>query len=575
MMNKLTKLSIALLTASASAFAQADAINYSLETISTAEEFKESFPIDMNDSGEVLSVNLTIFEHPVDLSLLDFDDRDLDYAITLSLSGVNNVSYLESVKKGNFNAASLTSVLNYLRSNANDGRYQQVASYRSSYAKDNESEELVIFDSINPETDELSYFNNEQARAINNLSWIAGDSSSTFSRIEFNDETWLMPNFIRRGFVKTKNRVIELLPPYDEIVGGVSYATDVSDSGWVVGYGSVAETTSALSLELACKAADDLDLDNPKPQDICLWSAFNGNIANQRSYFKTHALMWKVNANGEVSQPVDLGIALDDSATVNQASYYSRAFAVNNEGYAVGDSHVVTVDEVVRLQAALFHEGNVHIITNPQTYRESRAVDINDNNIVVGTMIDLAGLSSVRKSFYYDLNSADTVVQKIDDFAVSANTSARAINNQNVIVGQTETSTLSGGLTPKHGFVYYTDTDEMFDLNDLLTCDTDMTIVDAVAINNDGIILAHASFDRTARNIMQQEYTDASTGELAREQVEYSVRLLPDDKGRYSCVLPEEEAKIKRKGASSSWFYLGLFFITFLFKNTLSNRKKI
>ncbi len=574
-MNKLTKLSIALITASASAFVQANAINYSLETISTAEEFKDSFPIDMNDSGEVISANLSIFEHPIDLSLLDLDDRDLTLAATLASGGVNNVSYLERVKKGNFDAASLRVVLEYIRTNANDGRYQQAASYRSSFAEDNESEELVIFDSINPETEELSYFNNEQARAINNLSWIAGDSSSTFTKAEFNDETWLMPNFIRRGFVKTKNRVIELVPPYDEIVGGVSYATNVSDSGWVVGYGSVAETNSILSLELACKAGDDSDLDNPRPEDVCLWGVFNGNVANQRSYFKTHALMWKVNANGEVSQPIDLGIALDDSAAVNSASYFSRAFAVNNDGYAVGDSHVVTVDDVVRLQAALFHNGNVHIITNPQTYRESRAVDINDNNIVIGTMIDLAGLSSVRKSFYYDLNSADTVVQKIDDFAVGANTSARAINNQNVIVGQTETSTLSGGLTPKHGFVYYTDTDEMYDLNDLLTCDTDMTIVDAVAINNDGSILTHASFTQTARNIMGQQLVDSTTGEFVREQVEYSVRLVPDAKGTFDCVLPEDEAKIKRKGAASSWFHLGLFFITFLFKNTFSNRKTI
>lgn len=573
-MNKLTKLSIALITASASALSQADTINYNFETITTAPEFKDSFPIDMNDSREAISANLTIFEHPIDLSLLDFDDRDQTLANTLSSVGVDNVSYLERVKKGNFDSVSLNTVLNYLRSNANDGRYQQVAAYRSSFADDNESQELVVFDSINPETGELSYFNNEQARSINNLGWIAGDSSSTFNKQQFNDETWLIPNFIRRGFVKTKNRVIELLPPYNEILGGVSYATDISDSGWVVGYGSVNETNSLLSLELNCKTGEDLELASPVPEDVCVWKNFRANIGTQRTYFKTHALMWQVNANGEVSQPIDLGIALDDSATVSQASYYSRAFAVNNEGYAVGDSHVVTVDNLVRLQATLFHNGNVHVITNPQTYIQSRAVDINDNNIIIGTMVDTAGTSRVQKSFYYDLNSSDVVVQKIDDFSVGANTYARAINNQNVVVGQTETSSLSGGLTPKHGFVYYTDTDEMFDLNDLVTCKTDMTITDAVAINNDGAILAHASYTQTARNIMNQQVTNAS-GELVREQVEYSVRLIPDASGMFDCVTPDGDVKIKRQGASSSWFFFGLFFITFLFKNHFSNRKTI
>lgn len=573
-MNKLTKLSIAIITSGFSALAFADAPNYNIETIATAEAFKNSFPVDMNDRAEVISVNLDIFEYPIDLTLLDFDERDSDLANTLSSGTINNVRYLERVKKGKFDSTSLNYVLTYIRSKANDGRYQQVASYRSSFAENNRSDELVIFDTINPETEELSYFNNENVRAINNLSWVTGDSTSTFTKAEFNEETWLIPDFIRRGFVKTKNRVIELLPPFDDVVGGISYAVDISDSGWVVGYGSVAETGSLSSLELACKAADDLDLDNPKPEDVCLWAIFNGNTTNQKTYFKTHALMWKVNANGEVSQPIDLGIALDDSAAVNSASYYSRAFAVNNDGYAVGDSHVVTVDNTVRLQAALFHDGNVHIITNPKTYQESRAIDINDNNIVIGTMVDLAGVSRVRKSFYYDLNSADTVIQKIEDFSVGANTSVRAINNQNIIVGQTEISTLSGGLTPKHGFIYYTDTDEMHDLNHLLTCDTDMTIVDAVAINNDGVILAHASFDQTARNIMRQQLA-TSTGELALEQVEYSVRLVPDVQGTFDCVLPEDEPKIKRQGASSSWFVLGLLFITFLFKNTFSNRKTV
>ncbi|EWH08582.1 hypothetical protein DS2_16589 [Catenovulum agarivorans DS-2] len=569
MMNKLTKLSIALLTASASFATFASALSYNLETISTAEVFKNSFPIDINDNNEAVSLNTGIYQHPVDLSLLDFDERDLTFANQLAQVGVNNVSYLESVKKGNFDATSLQSVLGYISGNASDGRYQPIANYRSSLAEYNQSEELVVFDTINPNTDELSYFNNEYARGINNLSWIVGDTSSTFTRTEFNDETWLIPNFIHRGFVKTRNRVIELLPPYDEIVGGVSYATEISNSGWVVGYGSIEATNNVLSIEASCEQNDLI------PEQVCLWQGFNNNIANQTSFFKTHALMWKVNANGEVSQPIDLGIAIDDSGSTNQAVYSSRAFAVNEEGYAVGDSHVRDVNDDVRRQAALFHNGSVHIITNPLTYPASRATDINDNNIVIGVMSDTAGLGIVQKSFYYDLNTSDTQVQKLDDFAVSSQTLARAINNQNVIVGQTEIDALTGGSTPKHGFVYYTDTDEMFDLNELMTCDTNMTIVDAVAINNDGVILAHASATQTATNIMNQQLVDGLSGEFAREQVNHTVKLVPDAQGMYDCVLPGDDIKIKRKGASFSWIYLSLLFITFLFKKSIRNRKSI
>ncbi len=559
---------------------------YRLEIVETPEEFKNSFPIGINNQGDVASalpISGNRFDFPIDETLLDFNDVDTpekfindlvrsgqfgDTGFVTSLVAV----YWESIRRGRYNATSLSMVMAYLNQNISDGQHQQIASIRSAFSDDTLLEELAIFDRENPETDEYTYFHPEHVHSINNLSWLAGETGSPLTKTEIDGETWLMPEFLNRGFVKYSNQAITLESRYDnkDALGGFSYATDISDSGYVVGYASVDGSPALDSLTDSCKAQDDT-----VPEEVCIWKALGNNKNGQIGAFKTRAYMWKVNGNGDVTARRELGIAINDPELAESNSYMSRAFGVNDAGIAVGESHVIDINERVRQQAVIFFEDNVYPLTNPQEYVSSRSIAINNNGIVIGILADRAGLTGVTKSFYYDIDSSGVNVELIDDFFSSANTKAKAINEQNLIVGETEASELASGSKPKHGFIFDLDAEQMYDLNNLLSCETDFTITDAVDINDDGTILARASYTQSRRNLMGEVVTNSTSGGDAIEQVEYTVRLIPDSTLGDSCDAPDNEVKIKRKGASFSYAWLCLFFITFLFKKRNIKSKTI
>lgn len=548
---------------------------YRIEVIETPEEYKSSFPIGINNQGDVAAsfpITGNRFEFPVNVSLLDFDEADASLAATLSSFSDGTSTFLESVKKGRFNSTSLGLVLNYLQEFNRDGVHQQIASVRGGLSDDGRLEELAIFDWENPETDEYTYFHTEQVNDINSLTWLAGSTSSPLTKTDIDGDTWLMPEFIHRGFVRFSNNQVTLPPFYDDedALGGFSYATDIADSGYVVGYASVAGSTSLDSLIESCRVNKET-----VPQDVCLWRNLANNSEAQSGLFRSRAYLWKVNGNGDITEKRSLGIAIDNPDFADSLQYTSRAFAVNDKGLAVGESSVIDVEERVRTQAVLFNENNVFTLTNPLEHPQSRAIGINNNDIVIGTMYDTAGLSGVIKSFYYDIDSGSVEVTPLSDFFVSANTKAKAINDQNIIVGETDAAGLASGTKPKHGFVYDISTDEMLDLNELLSCDTDFTIVDAVDINDDGVILARASLVQTARDLMGNSVINSSTDTSSIEQVEYTVKLIPDLTAADSCEAPDNVQSIKRKGASVTPSILLLLFITFLFKKRNIDTKTI
>lgn len=547
---------------------------YRIEVVETPEEYKSSFPIGINNQGDVAAsfpITGNRFEFPVDVSLLDFDEADISLAATLSTISDGSSTFLDSVKKGRFNSTSLGLVLNYLGNFSGDGIHQQIGQVRGALSDKNRLEELAVFDIENPETDEYTYFHTEQINDINSLAWLAGSTSSPLTKTDIDGDTWLMPEFIHRGFVRFSNSAITLPPFYDDedALGGFSYATDISDSGYVVGYASVAGSNSLNALIENCRVNKDT-----VPQNICLWRNLN-NVEAQSSLFKNRAYLWKVNGNGDITEKRSLGIGIDNPDLADSLQYTSRAFAVNDKGVAVGESNVIDVNDRVRTQAVLFNEDNVFAMTNPLEHPQSRATGINNNDIVIGTMYDTAGLSGVVKSFYYDIDSGSVEVTPLSDFFVSANTKAKAINDQNIIVGETDAAGLASGTKPKHGFVYDIATEEMQDLNDLLSCDTDFTIVDAVDINDDGVILARASLVQTARNLMGNSVINSSTDTSSIEQVEYTVKLIPDLVAADSCDAPDNDESIKRQGAGFTPSILLLLFITFLFKKRNIHSKKI
>ncbi|WAJ71385.1 DUF3466 family protein [Catenovulum adriaticum] len=552
----------------------ANTTTYRIEVIETPEEYKSSFPIGINNQGDVAAafpITGNRFEFPVDVSLLDFDQTDISLAATLSSFSDGNSTFLDSVKKGRFNSTSLSFVLNYLAEYNGDGVHQQIGLMRGALSDKDNLEELAIFDVENPETDEYTYFHTEQINDINSLAWIAGSTSSPLTKTDIDGDTWLMPEFIHRGFVRFSNRAVTLPPFYDDedALGGFSYATDISDSGYVVGYASVAGSSTLDALIESCRINRDT-----VPEDVCLWRNLN-NVQAQNSLFRNRAYLWKVNGNGDITEKRSLGIAIDNPDLAESLDYTSRAFAVNDKGLAVGESSVIDVNNQLKVQAVLFNETNVFAMTNPLENPQSRAIDINNNDIVIGTMYDTAGLSGVLKSFYYDIDSGSVEVTPLSDFFVSANTKAKAINDQNIIVGETDAAGLASGTKPKHGFVYDISTDEMQDLNDLLSCETDFTIVDAVDINDDGVILARASLVQTARDLMGNSVINSSTDSSSIEQVEYTVKLIPDLIAADSCDAPDNEVTIKRKGASFTSSILLLLFITFLFKRRNIHSKTI
>jgi len=173
----------------------------------------------------------------------------------------------------------------------------------------------------------------------------------------------------------------------------------------------------------------------------------------------------------------------------------------------------------------------------------TRASDINDNDVIVGTTYDYKRSGEVTadtEGFILDGDEVTFIGQLLEQFEFSA---AYGINNLNQVVGEAQVShpqqIVNGGFAEAHHGVLY-EGGTLLDLNDLTTCDSPYTIVTARGINDAGQIAATAIV----------ETVDEITEETVYRAI--AIRLDPISGGTIdTCATEEEDRK-----DSGSFFWL-------------------
>lgn len=337
-----------------------------------------------------------------------------------------------------------------------------------------------------------------------------------------------------------------VLPPYSE-TGGASRIYAVNDSNLAVGYASIGQTVGSAETYASCIE------DSGSPALVCAQSVV----------YQLRAYAWQLDDNGAVTSGTNLGLPFTP-ADDDERLYSSQANAINSDGVAVGyASYAESSDSSIRTLATVYQDGQVSLIHDPEAFSYSYAHGISDANsdgvaYVVGQVPLRIDDYTYNKFFVYPLGAEGATLLHaygnggITDFYRASNSVARAANSNGQVVGWGEWEIAPNSQNRRHhGFLYDIRDNSFTDLNALIPCDSAYEIVDAVAIDENGEILAHALLKTDARD---------DSGELISGEQEYVVRTVRlTVTGGTSDQCPNEDLPtIERKGSSHSPWLLGV-----------------
>jgi len=397
---------------------------------------------------------------------------------------------------------------------------------------------------------------------VTDQGWIYGSGSSPFLPMPFTESdgdevtVWLS-EFTTRGFLSSDKgqTIIPIMPP-EARYGGQSAVLDVSNNGIAVGYASTEINQDALDFidDDTGGCIDPARLAN-LPLEACVQQVAG-------TMYNTEAFKWVVDEQGEVSTEA-LGYLVtphvDDTRQI-----VSVAQAINNHGVAVGYS-TGWIDENETnpseregssTYAVVFKNGEVTDFTEDHgKYFKSRAYDINDSGIAVGHAEIVSGRSFIPVFYYVDTNAENPTMTLPEGFFKGSASSARAINELGFIVGEGEVETHSGnGSNPrrKHGFLFDINTESFTDLNDLLPCESEYTVIEARDINDNNEISATAIV-KVHRRDSKGDLMYAENGDALLEDVVRAIKMTPISGGQIEdCT--KVDKKVERKGAGIGIF---------------------
>ncbi|MBV2129831.1 DUF3466 family protein [Arsukibacterium indicum] len=548
-----------------------------------------------NQQGSLRSA-VNFINFPLDVSTINFESTTITAVLT--------PEQIEDAKLGIFDASVLNTLTLLLATNPNI-RNQPVGRAVAISQPENGAPVVIPMRDLEQlrSNSEYVYDLNEQGVAV-------GIATAPASKQQFtpapdpDDEDAEAPETItvwqpepgfQYGVAVTDSGPVNLLPPYTELGGGFSRALSVNNQGLIAGSGSVGLDDGRVTvIEETCDGAS-------QPVDACL-NAFHqagvytlGDLlADVRAYqtvfsyrngYQERAMLWQLQPDGSATVNQTYGF-LGEKGTgatytpengLPEVQYYSSATAVNDNGVAVGHSLYTDGDRILRFRvqfqelsriyaaphATLFRDGVVSDIIDPAEWLASTAVAINNSNVATGfAMKTINGLRR-SKFFYYDV-ATDTTVFPTDFFASSSSVPS-AINDNGQIVGRAEI--IIGGTTDRrqHGFVYDIASDTFQDLNKLVGCNADFTIVDANAINNNGEILATVLQRMPQLDAKGEPVLDDSGNPVLAEQAK-AVKLLPIANGEPESCDTEQNTYERKAGGLGSFGFLLLAGFGLLFR---------
>ncbi|GHF92453.1 DUF3466 family protein [Thalassotalea marina] len=570
-MKNLVKSVLTLSISSALAISAAQAATYKIIDKGAADKFKFTYAQQENNLGQMAVSGTDSYNFPLQFQY--FDEADFD-AIVLAagrnhelVNGINDIEDEEALRAGNPTANDLFWAVYYIRDVRSSSIYYQ--KYGDIVAMTNfgdESTEFTVYDQKFEGTDTYTRSTVDYINGINDQGWVYGNGSAPFLPVKFTpsggDEVTLwLSEFTTRGFltVDRGETIVPIMPP-EATYGGESAVLDINENGVAVGYAStsiVEEIKEVIEDETGgCrdpKVLEDL------PFEACVQLRANGMYNNE-------AFKWIIDENGVISTEA-LGFLVTPNVD-DKRQHVSVAQAVNNHGVVVGyatgwwdeTETEPSRNERSSTYAVVFKDGEVKDFTEDHSkHFRSRAYDINDKGIAVGHAETVSN-GSVRKKFYYvDTNAENPQMVLPTDFFVGSSSSARAINEHGIIVGQGEVETHNDNSSPRrtHGFMYDINTDTFTDLNDLLPCDSKYTVIEVRDINENNEISGTAVLKVERRDAKGQIMKDAD-GKALTEDVVRAIKMSPLGSGE-----PEDCSevvdKVERKGAS-----LGLFSLSIL-----------
>ncbi len=591
---------------SISCISHVNAATYELVDKGEASKLKYTFAQHQNNAGDMAISGTSLYNFPVQYEYLDDDDFTVIESYVLlrhdRVNGLEDIEDSDALRAGNPTANDLAWVVRWLQDTSSgkglDIEYQKVGDTIAMTHVGGVSTDFNLWDVKFDGTDTLTRSTIDIVSGITDSGISYGTATAPYLPSEpyaDSDDVehtfWLREHGIRGFFSYDLGaQVFEVTPFETEHAGGTSAVLDVSEAGTAVGFSSYKVT----------QAFDDVInddtggcADTAKVPDQMTLEACIAETQLQSSSALYHTMAFKATLDPNGSPVVEqLGLLVTPHVD-DERSYSSHALAVNSQNVAVGyadgfrDETVTEpdVDEVRTYRngfgiiqnyqfAVVYKNSEVIDLSGDHTNKgSSRAYDINDSGIAVGHITKSIDGKLVDKFFYVDTNVSKEAVNMINpsDYFSGSDSTARAINNSGLIVGEGEIEThnesISQGVAqnPRRtaAFVYNMNDDIFANINELIPCSVRQTydIIEARGINDAGMISATAIVKADRRDAKGEIMLD-NGGEPLTEDVVRAISLNPIPDDGEVCTA-EEVDKVERQGASlgfgSAWFLMAIF----------------
>ena len=545
----------------------AAAATYEVQELTTNELAINVFARSINNAGNALVIAQDSYNMPIDYSLLDFENEVLIASLTDP----------DSAAAGNPNTTDYNYLIGLIRYGANNNSLtsQQLSLYQS-FVNDGMTDVRVIgFDEVNTSINDYSFGSETIANHITDDNTLVGSAEGVFTSQTYTDEdgieiTYQINDFIRRGFVQLNGNTVAL-PPSEMTLGGISEAYSINQNLQVVGTSSIRMTEQLVESIVNC---NDDDERGDIPVDVCLYNLVLSGATTLS--MDRRATIWQLDAQGQIisTQTFPLPFTPEEvSDTNSDTAFYNAAFAINDEGIAVGETHTFFNERELKFNsAAMFVDGETIELIDKNDYFPSTAKDINNNNIIIGTGTTQINGTSRTKFYTYNLDNDELVFPT--DYFPGSSSIARDINNNNIVVGEGEVEYDNTSTRRKNAFMYDMNNQSFTNLNDLLECNSPYSIVGANSINDNNVILANALVNRQARNAAGELAVDSDGVAIMTDQI-ITVKLNPIANGVIAdCTSEEEQSIPDRAGASLSFSFGGLLLITLFGKCVFWRRRQ-
>ena len=603
-MSILVKNIIALSIASAlslTAVNTSNAATYKIVDTGEVSKLKYTYAQHQNINGDMAISGTAIYNLPVQFQYLDDDDfnaiQTYANARYLSVLALENIEDFDALKAGTPTPNDLAWVIRWLQDPQSgkgfDIEYQKLGDTLAMTNLAGVTEDYNLWDETFEGTDTLTRSTKDIVSGITDsgISYGTGTAPYLPSSL-FTDENgvertfWLREYGIRGFFSYDQGAQVHQVVPFEtQFGGGRSAILDVNESGIAVGFSSykLAKTFTDFIDDETGGCADPSVVPGQMTLEACIG---NVQLRTPTDTYHTMALKAILDENGSV-EAEQLGLLVtphpDDTRT-----FSSYALAVNANGVAVGfadgffDETVTTPAEDERriyrnasrqIQnyqfAVVYKNGNVIDLSGDHTDKgSSRAYDINESGVAVGHIEKIVSGKLVQKFFYVDTSVPTDEINMVtpDDFFSGSTSTARAINNNDLIVGEGQIETHNESTqNPRRtaAFVYNMNDDIFTNLNDTIPCSLRLNydILEARGINDEGMISATAIVKADRRDATGEIMLDANGTPLKEDVVRaISLQPMPDDG---EVCTAEEEKKVIRKGASVS--FAGVLTIMALF----------